>query len=505
MTVKLWIDVEDLFAYSRSNPRPSGIQRLAFEIYKILHAHPNAAEFVRFVRHDTSRNTFRVVRWAEIEACFLNLSQAVPAPILPPPGEILPHAPARQFMRKLVHRLPPSLRAHVIAVMLTSSGAMHAWMGLIDALARGAAIRIMRPFRRFSASGQAAGGTKSPDVAVRNCPPPECQDVFGHDSAPGDILLALGSPWSHPDYATLVRAQRLRGLKFGLLVYDLIPLRRPEWCNRGLVRVFRTWFDSILPLCDRIFAISQATAADVELYAYQQGTKVPGPVVPIPIGTSFFETRANAAIPTPRLPAPGSYALIVSTIEARKNHQLLFRVWRRMLDEIPTRSIPTLVFAGRVGWLVDDLMRQIANTNNLNGKLVLIENPTDAELRALYEGCLFSMFPSFFEGWGLPITESLALGKPCLTSDRTSLPEAGGKLARRFDPDNLHDAYRAIREVIDDPAGLARWEAQVRREFKPVPWSATAGALLAALDHPMAQAEEENDISPLIRTGVGTR
>jgi hypothetical protein len=96
VTVKLWIDVEDLFAYSRSNPRPSGIQRLAFEIYKTLHAHPNAGEFVRFVRHDTSRNTFRVIRWADIEACFHNLSQVVPAPILPPPSEILPHAPAPQ-------------------------------------------------------------------------------------------------------------------------------------------------------------------------------------------------------------------------------------------------------------------------------------------------------------------------------------------------------------------------------------------------------------------------
>ena len=115
------------------------------------------------------------------------------------------------------------------------------------------------------------------------------------------------------------------------------------------------------------------------------------------------------------------------------------------------------------------------------------------------------MFPSFFEGWGLPVTESLALGKPCLTSDRTSLPEAGGKLARRFDPDNLHDAYRAIREVIDDPAGLARWEAQVRREFKPIPWSVTADVIVSALNQPVAAAEEDNEMAPLIRTGVGTR
>jgi glycosyltransferase involved in cell wall biosynthesis len=507
VSAKLWIDVEDLFEYARANPRPSGIQRLAFEIYKALRTRPDAHEFVRFVRHDTPRKTFQVVHWREIESLFADLTETAPEPPqIPPPAAILPHAPARQFVRKLVHRLPPSLRAHVIDVVLTQTTALRAWEGLFGALLRDALIRITRPFRLLVSLGGKSPARPQPEALASAPGIPECRDAFGQDSGPDDILLVLGSPWSHPDYAQLIRAQRLRGLKFALLVYDLIPIRRPEWCDRGLVRLFRVWFDSVFPLCDQVFAISRATASDVELYARERGLKLAGPIIPIPIGTSFGAASSlTSATRTPRLPAPGSYALIVSTIEARKNHQLLFRVWRRMLEEMPARAIPTLVFAGRVGWLVDDLMRQIANTNNLNGKLVLVENPTDAELRALYEGCQFSMFPSFFEGWGLPVTESLALGKPCLTSDRTSLPEAGGKLARRFDPDNLHDAYRAIREVIDDPAELARWEAQVRREFKPVPWSATADALLVALDHPMAPAEEENDISPLIRTGVGTR
>lgn len=504
MPSKLWIDVEDLFEYARTNPRPSGIQRLAFEIFTALQKRPGAYEHVRFVRHDTSRATFRVVPWSDVRALFNGLTETAepePAPVALP-GAILPHAPARQFMRKLVHRLPPSLRAHVIAVMLTQTTAFHAWWGLIDALARGIFIRLMRPFRLLRAP------QPEPQPVVEAPPPPsvpESHDAFERDSMPGDILLALGSPWSHPDYAQLVRLQRARGLKFGLMVYDLIPFRRPEWCDRGLVRVFRAWFDSTLPQCDWIFTISRATAGDVERFARERGVKLKNPIVPIPIGTSFGVLGGPAKpIRTPRLPAPGTYALIVSTIEARKNHLLLFRVWRRMLEEMPAASVPTLVFAGRVGWLVDDLMRQIANTNHLDGKLVLVENPSDSELLALYEGCRFTMFPSFFEGWGLPITESLALGKPCLTSDRTSLPEAGGKLTRLFDPDNLHDAYRAIREVIDDPAGLARWEAQVRREFKPIPWSATADTLLTALRHPMAPAEEESEIAPL-RTGVGIR
>jgi glycosyltransferase involved in cell wall biosynthesis len=317
--------------------------------------------------------------------------------------------------------------------------------------------------------------------------------------------LVLGSPWSHPDYASLVCAQRRRGLRFVLLIYDLIPLRRPEWCDRGLVRLFRSWLDDVLPLCDHVFAISRATAADVEDYLRERAIMLSGPVLPVPIGASFRGFRSACASGLQRpLPEPGSYALIVSTIEARKNHVLLFRVWRRLLEELPQDRVPTLVFAGRIGWLVDDLMRQIANTDNLDGKLVIIKDPTDSELAHLYEGCLFTLFPSFFEGWGLPVTESLMFGKPCLTSNSTSLPEAGGALTRRFDPDNLPEAYAAIRNVIEDREGLAGWEAQVRRDFKPIPWSETADALLAGLGRPAA-AVSEVEPQPLSRIASGGR
>ncbi len=491
MAPRIWIDVEDLFEYARGNPRPSGIQRLAFEIYQALQARCDAAQLVHFVRHDTPRNSFRLVSWPEVEALFAHLTESEPDSALALPGAILPHAPSRQFIRKLVHRLPPSLRAPVIDVAVAQLEILRAWRRLLGALVRDMRSRLLKPIRMARSSFRRRARVAASGLMG------DPRDFFARNSLPGDVLLVLGSPWSHPDYAKLIQSQRQRGLKFALLVYDLIPIRRPEWCDRGLVRVFRAWFDGVFPLCDTVFAISRATAADVELYTRQCGIEMSGRAIPIPIGTSFG--APNIPVPAPRtrrLPKPGSYALIVSTVEARKNHMLLFRVWRQLLDELPTDAVPTLVFAGRIGWLVDDLLRQIANTNNLDGKLVLIENPTDAELVALYEGCQFTMFPSFFEGWGLPVTESLAMGKPCLTSDRTSLPESGGKLARRFDPDNLHDAYRAIREVVEDPAGLARWEAQVRRDFVPVPWSVTAEALLAGLEHPLAAPVAPIDVSP---------
>ncbi len=492
MTPTLWIDVEDLFAYARGHQRPSGIQRVAFEISRTLHMRHGETGQVRFLRHDPVHAGFREVAWPQIAAMFSGLTETPPGPragavaARRTPGGIQtpmltgiqPHSRARQFMRQLVHELPASLRHHVTNVLLAQENAFRAWIGLWDALARGIVRTPHRLRRRFRARAaervamEAAPVTLGTDQPAANRATP---------LSAGDTLLVLGAPWSHPNYAALIRRQR-PGFRFALLVHDIVPLRRPEWCDQGTVRLFRAFFDDILPLCDQLFAVSQATAADVTAYARSRAMPVARPVIPVPMGTGFGVAPPSVMAPRDaRLPPAGGYALFVSTIEARKNHLLLFRVWRRLLEELPPERVPVLVFAGRRGWLVDDLMSQIVNTGSLDGHLMILDTPTDAEITALYQGCLFTLYPSFHEGWGLPVTESLAFGKPCLIANRTSLPEAGGTLVRGFDPDNLNDAYDKIRAVIMDPEDLARWEARIRREFRPVPWSASIDVLMAAL------------------------
>ncbi len=478
MPVRLWIDVEDLFVYARGNPRPSGIQRIACEIYRTIQQDWGASGLVHFVRHDVPRNSFRTIAWSEVADVFKNLTDLETTLPTASANETIRHPRARRFIGRWLHRLAPELRPAVIGAVLAQGEAFRAWKRLARTTWHEVRLRLRHrltpPSRPRSEHSCGDAGPAAPVV-----------NNFGECAAPGDILLTLGAPWSHPDYAKPIRAQCEQGLRFALLVYDLIPIRRPEWCDRGLVQWFGERFRTLLPLCDFVFAISQATAADVEVFARETGIALPGRVVPIPIGTGFgSQPQSPGALEKQTMPPAGSYALFVSTIEARKNHALLFRVWRRLLEEMPADRVPILVFAGRVGWLIGDLMQQIANTDHLDGKLIVIEDPTDAELTALYRGCLFTLFPSFFEGWGLPVTESLAFGKPCIISNRTSLPEAGGKLARIFDPDNLNDAYQIIRQTIEDRPGLARWEAEVQREFQPVPWSATVEAILSGLQFP---------------------
>ncbi|MDO9714042.1 glycosyltransferase family 4 protein, partial [Paracraurococcus lichenis] len=455
MTV--WCDVEDLFDYARNNARPSGIQRLSYELYAALRR--MAAQEVGFVRHDAVAGTMRVIDWTDVEALYGRMAEA---PLRPPvPLAAAPRPLSRGALRSVVARVPAELRQPLgqavrsqLATVRHLAGAVRASAGLLSAR-------------------QAAEA--APDVAFT---------IAGRDlreaARPGDVIATLGSPWSHPDYASLIRAvSQQASLRFALLVYDLIPVLRPEFCDQGLVTVFGDFMRRCLPLADMVFAISQATVRDIETWAARDGLRLRAAPQAIPIGSGFSQAADPA--PLPASLSPGGYALFVSTMEARKNHVLTFRAWRRLLDEMPAEQVPVLVFAGRVGWMVADLMQQIRNARHLDGKLVIVEDPGDAALAALYRGARFTLFPSHYEGWGLPVSESLAFGKACLASASTSIPEAGGPFCLYHDPDCVTEAVALYRRAIEEPGLIAGLESRLAAEYRAVPWSDSAAALLRGL------------------------
>lgn len=479
--MKLWVDVEDIFNYALHVKRPSGIQRVAFELQRALFE--IAPGSVQFIRHGNQNGSFVSVPFGSLETLFCDLSANHPA--RPEAAAVeaeaegstkheagtpqTPGEPPRSLYRRLRRRglnaLPGALREPAAKFWNKTAEAVEAAVALLKII-----------FSRKTWVKPRLAWSCTPEASKKR--PLELENTLTVEQ--GDWLVVLGSPWSSRDYAARVSAACAQhGLRFALLVYDIIPIRRPEWVDYRLRFAFQDWFRSIVPLADAVLAISHATAADVEQYCRETSLPLRTRVQPITLGTGFGQPAMP--VRTRRLPPRRSFALIVSTIEARKNHLLLFRIWRELTEVMPLENIPKLVFAGRVGWLVQDLMQQLKNTDWLNGKIVLIDSPSDGELATLYEDCLFTLYPSFYEGWGLPVSESLSYGAPCVSSNRTSLPEAGGDLARYFDPDNLANAVRVVREVIEDPEALEAWRARVKREFKPVTWTHAAQAIIDQL------------------------
>ncbi len=477
MPDRIWVDVEDLFQYSAFNARPSGIQRIELELCRALALMPETRDRVGFVRHDPARNSFTAIPFAVVDALHARLAAAAVSPpasrqASPPDAFAADPGSGPGLARRIAYRIPLDVRTPLVRLVRSQRDTIEAAGSLA-----GVALKRLRPSARVAdASADTAPASGGLTVAG-----------FADTAEPGDVLLVLGSNWFHPFYGELVRRARERhGLRVALLVYDLIPLLRPEWCDANLVQRFRHWARALLPQADILLTISQWSGQDVLRFAERDRLPLRTTPCTIPIGTGFSmppgHRVAVSAEAAARLPAAGSYVLMVSTIEARKNHALLVRTWRRLLDALPAERVPTLVFAGKVGWLVDDLMQQLRNADWLGGKVVLVENPQDSELEQLYRGCLFTVFPSFYEGWGLPVTESFGFGRPCIASGATALPEAGGQLARYFDPENGAEAFRVLREAIEDPAGVEAWGARVAAEFRPVSWEDSARGILRAID-----------------------
>ena len=281
----LWIDVEDLFEYAAHRPRPSGIQRVAFEIERALHEESGQATRVRFVRHGASHDPLEVVSWQSIVALFERLAVGEESWAGRPAhgAKAVSHDPLggpwRRAFRRLTGRFPHEIRDALYRFVRIEAEAVRAFGHVLALVWASFAARVPRlggAGRKDPAPGPAAARIEA------------AGEKLGAVVAPGDVLLALGSPWSRPDYEGMLRklCERYR-LRFALLLYDIIPLRHPEWCDHALVLAFRSWLVGMLPLAETVFTISRATAADVEAFASERGIRLVGRVQPIPLGTGF--------------------------------------------------------------------------------------------------------------------------------------------------------------------------------------------------------------------------
>lgn len=493
----IWFDVEDLFEFLAVARRPTGVQRLCLEVYAAAAASGRPVGFVRYAPGGGGGGDLVTVAWEEVAAVGARLTAATTAPgaatagalaAAVGPRPLLQGAPRLRASLKAVARaMPPEMRGAVGEAARAQAQALGALARAARATPRAARTVLDGRWGRRAAPRTDGARPGRPLAAA---------------AAPGDTLVLLGASWLYEGYAARIarhlslggaRAGAAGGgrLRFATLLYDMIPLVRPEFCHPDFAGAYEAGLRATLPLADAVMAISRSAADDAEAWCAREGVALrAGRPTVLPIGGGFATGAAAAPGGPQALPAglePGGYALFVSSIEARKNHALAFRAWRRLLDELPRDAVPTLVFAGQVGWMVDDLLQQIRNAGALGGKVVHVAAPSDAALAALYRGARFTLFPSHYEGWGLPVTESLSFGKVCLAAATSSLPEAGGELCLYHDPDCVRDAAALYRRAIVEPGLIAGLEARIAAEHRVVPWSATFAALAEALGERAAE------------------
>ena len=166
----------------------------------------------------------------------------------------------------------------------------------------------------------------------------------------------------------------------------------------------------------------------------------------------------------------GKFLLCVGTIEVRKNVGLLYMAYREAA--LKGIDLPRMVVVGRAGWLTGDVLYQIATDPVVKDKFVVLQGINDQHLRWLFENCRYTVFPSVYEGWGLPIAESLGYGKMCIASGTSSMTEMAGDLLEYHSPYNTQELLDIMVKYLDDKVLHAK-EREIASKYKQHSWDDT--------------------------------
>ena len=283
---------------------------------------------------------------------------------------------------------------------------------------------------------------------------------------PFDALLPRDARLFH---ATEHLLPPLKGIPTVLTVHDLIFERFPQYHKR-LNYLFLT---RTMPLFTRrataIIAISHATKRDLVNFYHVPEEKVH--VIYEAPAPHFYpqpEERVEAA--RRQYGLPERYMLTVGTIEPRKNLVRLLEAFEGIYKE---RLADAWVIVGQRGWLYEGFFRRLEQSPARAGVILLGFVP-DEDLPALYAGATVFVFPSLYEGFGLPVLEAMACGAPVVSANTGALPEVGGKAVRYIDPIRGETIYEALREVLEDADARRAMREAGFRQAAQFSWAKTA-------------------------------
>lgn len=292
---------------------------------------------------------------------------------------------------------------------------------------------------------------------------------------PGRLRIYLQASPHHLDRPELVeRILRREQARFACLVHDLIPIEYPEYARPGGATQHRRRMDTVGKYADIVIANSQATADALSRYLGAT-TRVPQITV-AHLGTHCLPVRTQS-------PPESPYFLCIGTIEPRKNHLLLLHVWRAMTEQQrPGEVLPKLVLVGRRGWENENVIDLLERSPALTDHVIEADRLGDEDVQDLLQYATALLFPTFAEGYGMPLVEALELGVPVIASDLPVLREVGGSVPDYLDPLDGPAWMKAVRDYA--MPGSPRRTAQLNRlnTFRAPHWDDHMDTVLGVLD-----------------------
>ena len=334
--------------------------------------------------------------------------------------------------------------------------------------------------------GETAAGADATEHAVTGAPLADGAEpdlsLIVHPE-PTDVLFLGGLGWDVTDWRRLSSLRAATGVRVVSVMYDLIPVKFPEFLGAPS-DYFQNYFLHVVDNCERIFCISRCTQVDFAKFV-EDSRRPPVPTEVIYLGANVPARADDGEFTDPAVRERlrrGRFALAVGTFEIRKNYPLLIDLWEDLLRD-PGFDLD-LVIVGMPGWRADDVIARLEALPGFGSRIFWFKRLSDSGLSWLYEQCLVLLFPSLYEGWGLPVVEALQHGRPVIASDRGATPEAGFGHATILDPLD----HAAWREALLAAARGPRQVAAVEPGLLP-DWDGTAATV-------------ERGILDMMRTGA---
>lgn len=264
-------------------------------------------------------------------------------------------------------------------------------------------------------------------------------------------------------------------------VHDMTCMACPETMDEAVRRIHsRNIFDTCRR-ADAIATISEFSKSEIVRYMGVEPEKIH--VIPCGVDHSRFHPEKDRALSAElgeKYGIHGDYFLYLGTLEPRKNVALLLEAYRELLA-LMGEDCPALVLAGKRGWQMEQLEEKL-NDPSLQGHLVTTDYVPLEEVPALMRGALAFLFPSRYEGFGLPPAEAMACGTPVIVSDQASLPEVVGDAGLIVSVEDAHPLCQAMRRVAEDEALRAELSRRGIERAARYTWKNAAKTLLDVCD-----------------------